>query len=309
MEKTATKLLYFVLRLYASLPMPFLFFLSDVLLFPIVYHIGRYRRRTVRQNLENSFPEYSNYQIVKMERRFYHHFCDNFQETIHILAMSEKEAKQRMHFENMDLLLSYLQQEKGVLVLMGHYGNWEFQPFFFLQMPEHGVKQGFSVYRPLKNKTFDELMKTIRSHFGGNNVTKSETYRTIIRLRSQKLAGAFGLISDQSPSRSNIHYWTNFLNQETAILTGPERMARQTGFVVTYADVVKLGRGRYKTTFKLLTDEPAKTAEFELTEQYARLMEQTILRDPAYWLWTHKRWKHKRVSVSNSTQKDTIETP
>jgi Kdo2-lipid IVA lauroyltransferase/acyltransferase len=303
MRKTATKLLYVVLRLYASLPMPVLFFISDVFIFPIVYHIGRYRRRTVRLNLKNSFPDYSKFQIVKLERRFYHHFSDNFQETVRILVISQEEARRRMHFENMELLLSYLRKERGVLVLLGHYGNWEFQPFFFLQMPEQGIKQGFSVYRPLKNKTFDELMKTIRSHFGGNNVTKNETYRTIIRLRSQKLAGAFGLISDQSPSRGNMHYWTTFLNQDTSILSGPERMAKQTGFAVLYADVIKLGRGRYQTIFKLMSDEPEKTAEFEITEQYARLMEQTILRDPAYWLWTHKRWKHKRSTVSYLPEK------
>ena len=283
---------YLLLRGYAALPLPILFFFSDVLFFPIVYYIGRYRRKIVRQNLENSFPQYDLKQIIELERKFYHHFCDNFQETIHILAMSEKEARERSKFLNIEVLNRYLDQGKGVLVLMSHYGNWEYMPLIFLHMRDSS--QGYSVYRPLKNEGFDALMKRVRTRFGGNNVTKNDTFRTIIKLRRENKAGAFGLISDQSPSKVNIHYWTKFLNQDTAILTGAERIAKQTGFIVLYADVVKVGRGLYETNLVVLTENPAETAEFELTERYARLMEKTIKRAPAYWLWTHKRWKFRK---------------
>lgn len=296
MKKFYATLLYGVSRLYASLPMPILFLISDLILFPVVYHLGRYRRKVVRMNLKNSFPELSPFELKRVERRFYRHFCDNFQETVRVLAMSEKEAGERMVFVNPEVLTSFAEKGQGVLLVLGHYGNWEYQPFLFLHMLASGNQEGFNVYRPLKNYAFDELMKKIRSHFGGSNVTKNETYRTVIRLRKNGIAGVFGMVSDQSPSAANLHYWTTFLNQETAILTGPERMAKQTGFAVVYSDVSKRSRGRYQTEFKVISETPAETAEFEITEQYARLMEKTILRDPAYWLWTHKRFKHKRPS-------------
>jgi len=121
----------------------------------------------------------------------------------------------------------------------------------------------------------------------------------VIRLRRENIPGVFGLVSDQSPSKKNLHYWTTFLNQDTAILTGPERMAKQTGFAIVYGDVTKVKRGYYQTQYICLTEQPTEEPENSLTERYARLMEATILRDPAYWLWTHKRWKHKRTEHAN----------
>jgi len=303
MKKFYTALLYGITRLYASLPMPVLFLISDLIFFPVVYHIGRYRRKVVRRNLQNSFPDFTPLELKRIERRFYRHFCDNFQETVRVLAMSEKEAKKRMVFVNPELLTSFAEKGQGVLLVLGHYGNWEYQPFLFPYIKASGLQEAFNVYRPLKNVAFDELMKKIRIHFGGSNVTKNETYRTVIRLRKKNTTGLFGMVSDQSPSRGNLIYWTTFLNQDTSVLTGPERMAKQTGFAVVYSDVSKTARGCYQSEFKVISDAPNETAEFEITEKYARLMEKTILKDPAYWLWTHKRWKHKRPTQTNSEQR------
>lgn len=302
MKKFYTALLYGITRLYACLPMPVLFLISDLLFFPVVYHIGRYRRKVVRRNLRNSFPDYAPLELKRIERRFYRHFCDNFQETVRVLAMSEKEAKKRMVFVNPEVIARFAEKGQGVLLVLGHYGNWEYQPFLFLHMLASGNQEGFNVYRPLKNQAFDELMKKIRIHFGGSNVTKNETYRTVLRLRKNGIAGLFGMVSDQSPSSANLNYWTTFLNQDTAILTGPERMAKQTGFAVVYSDVSKTARGCYQSEFKVISDAPDETAEFEITEKYARMMEKTILRDPAFWLWTHKRWKHKRPAEQHNPQ-------
>jgi KDO2-lipid IV(A) lauroyltransferase len=294
MKKFYTALLFGITRLYGSLPMPVLFLISDLIFFPVVYHIGRYRRKVVRRNLQNSFPDYAPLELKRIERRFYRHFCDNIQETVRVLAMSPKEASKRMVFVNPEVLTRFAEKGQGVLLVLGHYGNWEYQPFIFLHMVASGNQEGFNVYRPLKNEAFDELMKRIRSHFGGSNVTKNDTYRTVVRLRKNGIAGVFGMVSDQSPSRGNLVYWTTFLNQDTSILTGPERMAKQTGFAVVYSDVSKTARGCYQSEFKVISDAPNETAEFEITEKYARMMEETILRDPSFWLWTHKRWKHKR---------------
>jgi len=293
MKKFFSALLYGIVRLYACLPLPVLFFLSDVFVYPLIYYVIGYRLDVVRKNLKNSFPDLSDKVLKQMERKFYRHFCDTFQETIRVLGMSEKEAKERMIFINPEIVTDFARHGQGVLLVLGHYGNWEYQPFLFLHLLASGSQQGFNIYRPLKNQAFDDLFNKIRAHFGVANVAKNDTFRTVIRLRKAGIAGIFGLVSDQSPSTANLHYWTNFLNQDTSILTGPERMAKQTGFAVVYADVQKRTRGHYQTTFKVISDRPQDTAEFEITEQYARLMEKTILREPAYWLWSHKRWKHR----------------
>src|SRR5659263_128440 len=182
MKKFYTALLYGITRLYASLPMPVLFLISDLIFFPVVYHIGRYRRKVVRRNLQNSFPDYTPLELKRIERRFYRHFCDNFQETVRVLAMSQKEAKKRMVFVNPEVLTSFAEKGQGILLVLGHYGNWEYQPFLFSYLKANGLQESFNVYRPLKNVAFDELMKKIRVHFGGSNVTKNETYRTVVRL-------------------------------------------------------------------------------------------------------------------------------
>jgi Kdo2-lipid IVA lauroyltransferase/acyltransferase len=281
-------------RAYAVLPLPVMYLLSDLLVFPILYHVLRYRRRTVRKNLQNSLPD-SNLPAIKLlERRFYRHFCDTIQETIHLLEMSEKEAARRMLFEHSELLIDLAVKHQGVLVVLGHYGNWEYQSLFSRQLNNLDIIQSYNVYKPLKNKAFDILMHQIRTRFGGLNVAKNDTYRTVVRLKNEKTHGIFGLISDQSPNGNSLTYWTSFLNQETAILMGAERMAKQTGFAVVYADVRKTARGHYRTSFQLVSEYPNETAEFEITERCTRMMEETILRDPAFWLWTHKRWKHKK---------------
>lgn len=297
MKNISSDILYGVVRLCAFLPLKVLFLLSDIFLYPFIYYVVRYRLNVVRTNLKKSFPDKTHVELREIERNFYRHFCDSFQETIKILGMSEKEARKRMVFCNPEMLNDYIQHGQGILLVLGHYGNWEYQTFLFLSMSVTN-SQGFNIYRPLKNKAFDNLYLKIRTHFGGSAISKTETYRTLIRLRKDGIAGIFGLVSDQSPSTANLHYWTKFLNQDTAILVGPERMAKQTGFTVIYADVEKTGRGCYRTTFKLISDKPKDTPEFEITEKYARMMEKTILRAPSYWLWTHKRWKHQHDEVS-----------
>lgn len=153
------------------------------------------------------------------------------------------------------------------------------------------------IYRPLKNKAFDDLFLKIRSRFGSFGIAKNNTLRDIIRLKKEGIQTMIGFMSDQTPSLNNIHYWTNFLNQDTPVYTGVERIAKKTGFAVAYLDVQKVKRGYYKGTVKLITDTPSQEPENAITECYMREMEHTIMRNPAYWLWTHKRWKYKHKYV------------
>jgi len=276
---------------HAILPFRTLYILSDILYF-MAYRVVRYRIRIVRENLANSFPEKSKEELRKLERQFYHHLCDYFVETIKLLHISDKEMGERFRFENTGEVIPYLEKNSALLYL-GHFGNWEWITSITLILSDDVLAA--QIYRPLRNKAFDRIFLKIRKRFGSVGIAKNDTLRSIIRLRNDGKRMILGFISDQTPSTRNIHYWTKFLNQDTPVFTGVERIAKQTGFGVFYLDVRKVSRGKYTGTFRLLSDDPKSEPEFALTEQYIRAFEKTIMRDPACWLWSHNRWKHKKT--------------
>ena len=289
-NKIQYALLYAWVKTHALLPMPLLYVLSDIL-YVIIYRIVRYRVAVARRNLSASFPEKSTKELHLLERRFYHHFSDYIVETIKLAHISQKEVLRRAHVENPELVDQLM--EKGhpcVILLMGHYGNWE---WYSASTPIFKDARIYQIYRPLKNLAVDRLFIQLRTHFGSFGIKKNDTIRDIIQLKKDKTRCVVIFLADQTPSKANLHYWTDFLHQDTAILTGPERIAKKLDLPVVFLDVRKKKRGFYTLRMELIAENPRTTPENDITERYARLMEKSILRDPAYWLWTHKRWKYK----------------
>lgn len=294
--KIGYALLYTWVKIHALLPMRLLYFLSDIL-YVIVYKIAGYRLKVVRRNIKASFPDKNEKELRRLEREFYHHFSDYIVETIKLAHISLKEVQRRAFIRNPEVIDQLMDEGHTCVVLvMGHYGNWEWftaTPSFF---KDSHVCQ---IYRPLTNKAFDKLFIMLRTRFGASGIRKNDTIRDIIRLKQDKTRSVIVFLADQTPSIANIHYWTTFLNQETPMLTGPERIAQKLDLPVVYADTQKVKRGHYTVDMVLLTKEPRQMAPFQITEEYTRMMEKSILRQPAYWLWTHKRWKHKRSDIEN----------
>ncbi|MDR2233198.1 MAG: lysophospholipid acyltransferase family protein [Tannerella sp.] len=278
-------------KVHAMLPMAVLYLFADFLYF-FVYKIARYRLKIVRQNLRLSFPEMTDKQLSKLEKRFYHHFSDYIVETIKLAHISQEELNRRAVLHNPEIINPLVAQgHTCFILLMGHYGNWEW--FTGSTVWFDSVKI-YQIYRPLTSKIFDRLFIYLRTRFQGIGIKKQDTVRDIIKLKQSKERSLVIFIADQSPGKANLLYWTNFLNRESSVLTGPERIATKLDIPVIFVDVKKIKRGYYTVDFELITDSPRREPEFWITEQYARLMERSILRDPAYWLWTHKRWKHQR---------------
>lgn len=294
MEKIQYVLLYSWVKLHALLPMRALYVLSDIMYF-WVYVIGKYRIKIVRRNMQAAFPGKNNKELRTLERNFYHHFCDYVVETLKLMHISEKELQARAYVTNPEFINDLMEQGYTTfIVYMGHYGNWE---WFSGSTTRFDNLKMYQIYRPLNNKAVDRLFIKLRTHFGSFCMAKNNTVREMVTLKQNKKRALAIFLADQTPSKANIHYWSNFLNQDTPIYTGPERLARKLNFPAVYMDVVKIKRGYYEGTFRMLVENPKNTPEFELTEIYTRLMEKTILRNPAYWLWTHKRWKHKRENI------------
>lgn len=294
------KLLYGFLLVWAKahaiFPMRVLYVLSDIL-YLLVYKIIGYRLKVVRRNMKASFPEKSEKELRQLERDFYHHFCDYIFETIKLAHISEKELLERAKLTNTELTEKLKQEGHSCFIfMMGHYGNWEWytgSEAYFNQIDL------YQIYRPLNNKAFDKLFVYLRTRFGSKGIKKNDTMREMIRLSRADSNSMVIFISDQTPSTANLHYWTTFLNQDTPVLTGPERIARKMNLPVVFLDAQKIRRGYYTIDLQLITDKPKETPEFWITEQYTRMMERSILRNPAYWLWTHKRWKHADKKPSN----------
>ena len=284
-------LFYAFVWLIAWMPLRALYLLSDIM-YLIVYYLVGYRKKVVRMNLSNSFPQHSAASLGKIERAFYRHFCDVFVETLYEMHCSEKEIKKRMVFINIDKALAEYDKGRSSLLMTAHYGNWEWTSSFSLWLPSD--KPLYGVYKKLSSKNFNQFMCDLRMKFTGLNVEKDDLLRKLIELKRDGKLAMFGMISDQTPPRISIHYWTTFLNQDTAILTGTETLAKKLNLPVFYGKITRVKRGYYTCEFIPIAIEPKETAEFEITDKYIRLLEEQILSAPEYWLWTHKRWKHKR---------------
>ena len=290
-NKLIYSLLFGVFWLFASLPFPVLYLFSDFL-FLVLYRLIGYRKDVVRTNLQNSFPERSTKELRAIEKEFYHYLCDYFVEEIKTLRLSEAELQQRMVYLNQEEFLRCIEQYGGAILLIPHYANFEWIMGVGTILNEGDVP--VQVYKPLRNKLFDKLFRHIRSRYGGYNVEKHATVRELVRLYRANKKMAVGLIADQNPSTNDARFWTTFLNQETVFMDGGERIAKMLKFPVFYGDIERIQRGYCQMTFKLLAEDPKKTAEGEITEAFARHIEKTIYRNPPYWFWSHKRWKHKR---------------
>ena len=291
MTRLFSYLAYAFFRLLSFLPLWLLYIFSDFVFF-IIYRIIAYRKKVVNQNLRNSFPEKSSEEIRKIRKEFYHHFCDTFIETIKLWRISEEEILRRCVLKNPDFFKPYKAQGKSVIAVTGHYANWEWLSSFAL----HNVGDFLPIYKPLHNKVIDKMYINIREKLGSKTLAKNDTLRTMIGHKNQGHFTVTAFIGDQTPNKKNLQYWTNFLNQDTPILQGAERIAKKLDQAVVYCKMTKLKRGYYEYEFIPITDNPKETEENGITERHTRLLEDIINENPSYWLWSHKRWKHKRNS-------------
>lgn len=288
------KMLLPLLRLISRLPLGVLYVLAD-LCFPLLYYVARYRRKVVTENLNNAFPELSPRERHKIRRRFYRWFCDYVVETLKLLSMSRQEMMRRMIIEGVDEMERSLETKPFVFIFLGHYCNWEWVssiPLWYQKEDSHGAQ----LYRPLKNKAFDRLFLEMRSRFGSENISKYEALRHILQLRRDGKKTCIGFISDQTPGWNSIHDWVDFLHQDTPVFTGTERIAKKVDAAIFFADIRRVRRGYYHLVLRRMTDEPKDFPDYALTEQYMRELEQIIRRQPHLWLWSHRRWKHRRAA-------------
>lgn len=277
----------FFLAVLSLLPLAVLYVLADVA-YLFIYHIFGYRRKVVRENLSNAFAEKDRAEIIAIEKQYYKYLADLIFEIVKMNAISEKEVKKRFVFKNKGLIEAYLKQGKSVLICAAHYGNWEWGT---LGLGLNFSAAHYPIYKPLSSAIFDRWFKKVRSKFGNQLVAMRQTLRALQASRGKPSLFSFG--NDQSPSKNELHYWTTFLNQATSVQLGIEKIAKMTNQPIFYLKVNYLKRGYYEVDCVPLCLKPATTAPYEITELHTRFLEDMIKAQPAYWLWSHRRWKHQ----------------
>lgn len=293
MKEFLYNIIYGIFYLVSKLPYRALYVISDIANL-VLYHIVRYRRDIVRHNITSAFPGKSLEECISIERGFYKWFCDYFVETVKLMSVSRQELLSRIEFRGIDKIEECFDRGQTCAGILGHYGNWELLSATGLVIKKHPEAVIGLIYHPLRSQLFDRLFINMRQSMGGVCVPKKDILRYLVSFRSQNLMNLFGYIADQAPRYRNIHLWLPFLNHDTPVFTGAERIMRKMNNAVFYIDVERPERGKYIYTFKLMTDKPGEMPEFEITKKFFVMLEQTIRREPRFYLWSHNRWKRTR---------------
>lgn len=281
-------IIYPFIWLLSILPFRLLYCVSDILYF-FIYKIIGYRKAVVKSNLKLVFPEKSDDEISKIMSKFYHHLCDMIMESIKSLTISEKAIKKRYRFTNVDLILDLEKQHKSIILMCAHYGSWEW--IFILQ--KYVNHKGYAIYKRLANRYFDRLVKRIRAKYDTYLITTKETFEVLNESQKQKELTINGFVSDQSPKYWKALHWNKFMGITVPMYTGAESLAKNFDMAVVFFKVKRVKRGFYETTFQTITENPKEYDDFEITDIFFKRVEEQIKEAPEYYLWTHKRWKHR----------------
>lgn len=273
----------------SKLPLPFLFFSSEILTF-FVYRLFGYRKKVVYENLILSFPEASDKEIKHIARKYYRHMSVMIIENIYFRFVPIHKLHRHLIVENTELLQQLFQKKRNVIFMLGHFGNWEVAGTLSKYLPYKLT----AVYKPLSSKIFDKIYFDIRSRMGVEPVDMKEVLRKVHQMNSQPEPFGLIMVADQAPGMDKTQHWINFLNQETGVYLGSEKIARKYDMAVVYISLLRERKGVYRLKPTLITDSARTTRLHEITDHYFQLLEDSIVDAPRYWLWSHRRWKHTR---------------
>ncbi len=281
-------LAYPLLWCISRLPFPLLYLFSDFA-FLVMYYLIGYRKKTVRGNLKMAFPHLSDYERLAIEKKSYRHLCDMFLEMIKTLSISEAEIKKRFRFTNLETYQAVERENKSIAMMLAHYASYE----WVISMNYYVNFKGYAIYKRIANPHFDKLVRDIRSRFHAYLITTKDAIPTIRENEQNGVRGVYGFASDQSPKASKAYHWADFMNIKTPVHTGAEMLAKKFDMNVMFLRVKKVSRGHYEATFELLAKNVTDISNYDITDEFLKRVEQQIHEAPEYYLWTHKRWKHK----------------
>ena len=286
---------YPILWCISILPFRLFYIFSDII-YILVYSIIGYRKKTVTENLKLVFPDKPESEIKRIRKAFYKHMCDMFLEMVKTLSLSEKEMKKRFTITNIDFIKD-LEQRKNVIVMFSHYASWEWA----IILQKSIDSKGYGVYKKIKNPYFDKLVRRIRAKYNTTLITTKDTISTILQNHKNGVNAMYGFVSDQSPKPERAFHWRPFMGINVPVYTGAEMLAKKCDLAICYLKVEKVGRGKYQGTFVPLAENPLEYENYQLTDMFLDEVEKQLYEAPEYYLWTHKRWKHRNKQPVKNT--------
>ncbi|MDO9256673.1 MAG: lysophospholipid acyltransferase family protein [Bacteroidales bacterium] len=281
----------FIFGLINILPFRIKYILSDALS-PVLNHVVKYRKKVITENLKNSFPEKNKAQIRLIIKGFYQHLTDLIFEILKLDTLTEEELFRRVTVSGEDILTKLAEKKKGVVMVMSHTGNWEWtsqRVCFSGRCFEYVGVIAKEVSDPYFDQYFTDIrMKLQKGYSEIIPFTQTARYLAAIRHKTSMLI----TIADQTPHKDQIQYRANFLNQDSGIFLGPERIAKSLNFAVVFCHINKKERGQYHIEYELVTDAPKENEPYEITDRHVKMLEEDIRKQPEIWLWSHRRWKY-----------------
>lgn len=290
MQKLAYFIIYPFLWVISILPFPIFYFFSDCI-YILVYRIIGYRKKTVRNNIQLALPHLSLKEQLNVEKKFYKHMCDMFLEMIKTMSISKEEIQKRYVFKNLEVYTDLEKEGKSIALLCAHYASYEWA----VSMNYYVNFVGVGIYKKIANPYFDKLVHSIRSRFKAELITTKETIPTIFNNFKNKKMCVYGFASDQSPKPSAAHHWAFFMGHYVPVHTGAEMLAKKFDMNVIFLRTKKIKRGYYEASFQVLSKDVKSVPNYEITDTFLKLVEEQIYDAPEFYLWTHKRWKHKKT--------------
>ena len=275
---------YPLIKVISIQPFCVVYRISDFINF-LLYKVFKYRLKTVRRNLKLVFPNKTDIELREIEKGFYKHFSDITIESIKAYGMSENQMMKRYTYENIDVLRKIQKKKKNIILLCGHYSNFE----WLLSIGYNTKGNGYGIYTPMTNKYFDRLFKKIRKKHKASLVSRYKIKEFMSSLDNNKYY-LFGFAADQSPRKIGKSYINKFFGHKVPIFTGAERFARDYNLSVVFADITRVKRGYYRTKFIEIHDK--KDSKYSITDQFIKLLEEQVYRDPNQYFWSHNRFKH-----------------
>ena len=283
-------LFYPFLWLISKLSFRLLYWFSDCV-YVIIYYVIGYRKTTVRENLALALPHLSAQHRLKIEKKSYHHMCDMFLEMIKTMSITEAEINDRFRISNLETYLGLEKKGKSIALMCAHYASYE----WVISMNSKIAFKGFAIYKRINNPYFDKLIRDIRSKFKASLISTKQTIPTIRENNKINQLSVYGFASDQSPKISSVFHWSKFMGIEVPVHTGAEMLAKKYDMNVVFLKVKKLKRGYYEAGFERVFENVKDIPNYEITDQFLKMVEEQIIESPEFYLWTHKRWKHRKI--------------
>jgi KDO2-lipid IV(A) lauroyltransferase len=281
-------LTYPLIWLISRLPMPVLYIISNFLFF-LIYHVFGYRKDVIKMNLKYAFPEKTDKERQVIGKNFFKHFTDMIVESIKSFSISEKEILKRYTYINPELVNKYIKEGRSIALVSAHLANWEWS----FSLPLVLNTTVFGAYNKLRNETFEKTLKENREKFGVVGATTANFIKLIKHNFDNKVQGAYILLSDQSPHVEKTFHWSAFFGVKVPVHTGAEMLAKKNNLVVINYKAKKIKRGYYETEFELIAENPNEFENYRLTEKFLKITEKNVKEQPEFYLWSHKRFKHK----------------